>query len=88
MQRRFFALGAELAHTIKNKSSGKSTELVVGVVDSIPKLVAYRTLAPSLDLKDDIKIVCVEGDLESLLAEFICAPCWLSTLRQTSTYWA
>ena len=64
-----FSLGSELAQTIKNKSTGKSTELTVGVVDSIPKLIAYRTLAPSLSLKDDIKIICVEGDLESLLAD-------------------
>ena len=64
-----FSLGGELAQTLKDQTIGQSTELVVGVVDSIPKLIAYRTLAPSLELENDIKIVCVEGELENLLAD-------------------
>jgi len=64
-----FSLGSELAQTVKDQTIGQSTELVVGVVDSIPKLIAYRTLAPSLELDEDIKVVCIEGDLENLLAD-------------------
>lgn len=64
-----FSLGSELTQTIKNKTTANTKELVVGIVDSIPKLVAFKTLAPCLKLDDDIKIVCLEGDLENLLAQ-------------------
>lgn len=64
-----FTVGNELAQTIKNRTIEHSTELTVGIVDSIPKLIAYRTLSPSLQLEDEFKIICIEGDLESLLAE-------------------
>jgi len=64
-----FSLGSELAQTIKNKTVANTKELIVGIVDSIPKLIAYRTLAPSLELDGDVKIVCLEGDLENLLAQ-------------------
>ena len=64
-----FSLGSELTQTIKNKTVTNTKELVVGIVDSIPKLVAYRTLVPCLELSEDIKIVCLEGELENLLAQ-------------------
>jgi LysR family transcriptional activator of nhaA len=64
-----FSLGSELTQTIKSNTVANTRELVVGIVDSIPKLVAYRTIAPCLALDDDIKIVCLEGDLENLLAQ-------------------
>jgi LysR family transcriptional activator of nhaA len=64
-----FSLGSELTQIIKNKTTANTKELVVGIVDSIPKLVAFKTLAPCLELDDDIKIVCLEGDLENLLAQ-------------------
>ena len=64
-----FSLGSELAQTIKSKTVANTKELVVGIVNSIPKLIAYRTLTPCLELDRDIKIICLEGDLEDLLAK-------------------
>jgi len=64
-----FTLGNELTNTIKSKTSHHSTELHVGIVDSIPKLIAYRTIKPFLELSSDTKVVCVEGKLEDLLAD-------------------
>jgi len=64
-----FSLGSELTQTIKNKTVANTKELVVGIVDSIPKLIAYRTIAPCLELDEEIKIVCLEGNLEDLLAQ-------------------
>ena len=64
-----FSLGSELSQTIKSKTIANTKELVVGIVDSIPKLVAYRTLAPCLELDKKIKIVCLEDNLEDLLAQ-------------------
>lgn len=64
-----FSLGSELTQTIKSNTVANTKELVVGIVDSIPKLIAYRTLAPCLELDGDVKIICLEGDLETLLAK-------------------
>jgi LysR family transcriptional activator of nhaA len=41
----------------------------VGIVNSIAKLIAYQIIEPALELEDDIRIVCVEGELEKLLGE-------------------
>lgn len=64
-----FSLGEELANTIKNKSTNQISQLSVGLVDSIPKLIAYRTITPYLKLEEETKVVCIEGKLENLLAD-------------------
>ena len=64
-----FDLGAELTHRIKSKQPGMPVAFNVGIVNSIPKLVAYKVLEPALQLKDPIKVVCMESDLDSLLGD-------------------
>lgn len=64
-----FSLGAELAQRLRSKESVMPVVLNVGITNSMPKLIALRILEPSLELEDDMKIVCREGDLESLLGE-------------------
>jgi len=41
----------------------------VGIVDSIPKLIALRILEPAFQLEDSLKVVCIEGSLDQLLAD-------------------
>lgn len=62
-----FSVGLELSQRIHNNSIASPTELRVGIVNSIPKLIAYKTLAPTLTLKESFKIICNEAGLESLL---------------------
>ena len=64
-----FSLGAELAQRVRRKELGAPVALNVGVANSIPKLIAYRILEPALRLKDPLRIVCREGDLEALLGD-------------------
>ncbi len=64
-----FSLGAELTQRVQNKLTGLPAELNVGLVESIPKLIAFQTLAPVLELDEKIRIVCTEGDLEKLLGD-------------------
>ena len=64
-----FSLGAELTQRVQNKLTGLPPELNVGLVSSIPKLIAFQTLAPALELDEKIRIVCNEGDLDQLLGE-------------------
>ena len=64
-----FMLGAELTQRLRSEEPGTPATLNVGIVSSLPKLVSYRMLEPALEHKDEIRLVCREGNLEELLAE-------------------
>lgn len=64
-----FRLGTEMSAVLKGRSSGRPLQFSVGVVDVVPKLVAYRLLEPSLHLEEPVRILCREGKLDTLLAD-------------------
>lgn len=64
-----FSLGSELTQRIKSKQPGLPSSFNVGIANSIPKLIAYKVLEPSLQLPEPIKMSCYENDLESLLGD-------------------
>lgn len=64
-----FSLGGELEEMVRNLPGDRPMEFKVGVVDVVPKSIAYRLLAPALDLPDPVKMICRENTLDSLLAE-------------------
>lgn len=64
-----FTLGAELTQRMKSKEPGAPVTFNVGVVNSIPKLIAYKILEPALKISEPIKLICQEDDLESLLGD-------------------
>jgi LysR family transcriptional activator of nhaA len=63
-----FTLGKELQDAIHDRPVGKPLRLQVGIVDVVPKLVAKQMLAPVLALEIPVRLVCVEGRLERLMA--------------------
>ncbi|MEZ5571112.1 MAG: transcriptional activator NhaR [Halioglobus sp.] len=64
-----FSLGAELASRVKTGRVIAPALLSVGVVNSIPKLIAARILEPALDSATPIRLVCTESGLDRLLAD-------------------
>jgi LysR family transcriptional activator of nhaA len=64
-----FSLGAELAQRLQAAGPGMPATLNVGIVNSIPKLIAYRLLEPALSVQPSVRIACFEGDLEPLLGD-------------------
>ena len=64
-----FTLGAELTSRVKTGRVIVPAMLAVGIVNSIPKLVASRVLQPVLQSEISIRLVCREGALESLLGD-------------------
>ena len=64
-----FSLTGELEEMVRNLPAGRPLVFKVGVADVVPKSIAYRLLAPALKLPEPVRIVCREGDLDSLLAE-------------------
>lgn len=64
-----FRLGTEMTGALKGRPSGRPLQFSVGVVDVVPKLVAYRLLEPALHLDEPVRILCREGKLDALLAD-------------------
>ncbi len=64
-----FTLGRELQETLAGRPAGRPMRVVVGVVDAMPKLVAYRLLEPILHAKEPMQMVLREGPFERLLAD-------------------
>ena len=64
-----FTLGGELAQRVQSQSIEVHNKLSVGILNSIPKLIAFRTIAPALELEESIKVVCQEGEFETLLGD-------------------
>ena len=64
-----FQLESELETALLNPSDNVGSVLKIGIVDSIPKLIAYQMIEPVLNPKDSLRLVCREGDVVSLLAD-------------------
>lgn len=64
-----FALGDELLESIRDDAHAHGMPFRVGIADSVPKMVAYRLVEPSLRFDEPIRLICREGRLTSLLAD-------------------
>jgi len=64
-----FSIGAELSQVVREQRSAGPAKLSVGIVNSIPKLIAERIVAPALIDEDAVRIRCQEASLEQLLGE-------------------
>ena len=64
-----FEIGQELLETLRGQPSDRSPRLLVGVVDIMPKLVVHEVLKPALRMEEPVRIVCLEGPADKLLAE-------------------
>ncbi len=66
-----FALGGELETAMRERrgSSLPVLEFRVGIEDVLAKSVAYRLLTPALDLPQTVRMVCVEGQFNDLMAQ-------------------
>jgi LysR family transcriptional activator of nhaA len=64
-----FSLGGELEEAVHNLPVDRPMVFKVGVADVVPKTIAYRLLAPAMNLPDQVRIVCKENSLDTLLGE-------------------
>ena len=63
-----FHLGKELTDTVRGRPTGKPLRFAVGITDVVPKLIAHQLLLPALRLEARIRLLCVEGPPDRLLA--------------------
>ncbi len=64
-----FQLGLELQDVLDGQTVGVKVTIKVGVAMIVPKLLAYRVLAPALDMSESTNLICHEAPLVDLLAD-------------------
>ncbi|MEI7613210.1 MAG: transcriptional activator NhaR [Betaproteobacteria bacterium] len=64
-----FSLGDELIEVLRDQKTKKTLTFRVGIADSVSKAVAYRLVEPVFQLGIQVRLVCREGRLSSLLAD-------------------
>jgi len=62
-----FSLGEALESSLYDGME-TAQKLVIGVLDSIPKLIAYHILKPVMQ-HDSVVVTCIEGSIDRLLAD-------------------
>jgi LysR family transcriptional regulator, transcriptional activator of nhaA len=64
-----FQLGDALFDAVQHSDSESTLRLRVGISDGIPKLLAYRLLSSVTNMPVDVRLICDEGEFETLLAD-------------------
>jgi LysR family transcriptional regulator, transcriptional activator of nhaA len=65
-----FGLGHEMEVALREARGGQRVlDFSVGVADSVAKSVAYRLLEPALSVATPVRLICVEGKFNDLLAQ-------------------
>ena len=64
-----FTLGQELRDVVRGASLDGQVEFVVGILDCIPKTIAYKLLEPAITTNNQVSIVCQEGSLDQILSD-------------------
>jgi len=64
-----FQLGDELKNVLKTKEPAHWLTFTVGITDVIPKVLAFKLLSPALNMIEPVRLICNEGDQNSLLAD-------------------
>ncbi len=64
-----FSVGAELANMVRGNQMTGPTTLNLGIVSSMPKLIAERIVAPAMMGEQPVRVRCHESSLEQLLSE-------------------
>lgn len=63
-----FTLGRELEETLRGGPSGQRARLVVGILDSLPKMIVRPLLQPALVGAERVRLICREGRTDALVA--------------------
>ncbi|HSA24880.1 MAG TPA: LysR family transcriptional regulator, partial [Myxococcota bacterium] len=64
-----FQLGDALIDAVQHSDSESTLRLRAGISDGIPKLLAYRLLSTVTSMPADVRLICDEGEFETLLAD-------------------
>ncbi|QNM95851.1 LysR family transcriptional regulator [Chitinimonas koreensis] len=63
-----FLLGERLQEVLADPELGQAARLVVGIADSVPKLVAWQLLSPLVESTPNLRLTCHEGEFDELVS--------------------
>ena len=64
-----FSLGRDLQDALHDRPRGQPLRFAVGVADTLPKVLVHRLLAPAFVRGEEIRITCIDGPPDRLVAE-------------------
>lgn len=64
-----FSLGRELEDVVRGRPAGGTIRLVVGIADTLPKLVVHRLLRPAFHIGDEVRLTCFDGPPDRLMTQ-------------------
>lgn len=64
-----FTLGDEMVTVLRGQRTSRPSRLVVGISDTVPKLISYKLLEPILRAEEPVQLVLKEGKTDALLAD-------------------
>ncbi|MBK8760929.1 MAG: LysR family transcriptional regulator [Sulfuritalea sp.] len=64
-----FQLGERMDAALRDADASNTLRLAVGISDALPKLIAYRLMEAVFHLPQQVRLVCREGEFDTLLAE-------------------
>lgn len=64
-----FLLGEQLRQAMSDGALDRVVRLAVGVTDALPKMFAYRLVQDALQRPGELRLTCMEGELDELLAD-------------------
>jgi len=64
-----FQLGDALVDAVQSSDNESTLRLRAGISDGIPKLLAYQLLSKVTAMPADVRLICDEGEFETLLAD-------------------
>lgn len=64
-----FSLGREMLDTVRGRPTGRPLQVVIGIADVLPKEVSHALIAPALQLREQVQVICREDNQEHLLAQ-------------------
>ncbi len=64
-----FSLGQELQDALRLAPIERPLQFRVGICEAVPKSIAYRLIEPALRSQNELRIICREGSMTSLLGE-------------------
>lgn len=64
-----FQLGDEVKNILKRKQPSLWHTFTVGITHVIPKVLAHELLSPVLKMNEPVRLICLEGDQDHLLAD-------------------
>ena len=67
--REIFALGQEFMDTVKQRPAARPLRVLLGIADSLPKLLSQELIKPIFSLPEPVQASCMEGKTADLLAQ-------------------